>query len=55
MATVGWIRDNGSDIVGTYYYNVAMSKVKRVEPLAKEAGYPLRFTIEQTSPESLPF
>lgn len=41
------IHNEGSAIVGTYYKDIATSKVRYTTNLARNNGYPLRLTIEE--------
>lgn len=38
---------NGSGLAGVYVWDIAETKVETVTTLAREAGYPLRATIEE--------
>jgi len=40
------VHHNGRGLAGVYTYEVAETKVDQVASLAREAGYPLRATIE---------
>jgi len=37
----------GSAVVGTYPYEIAVMKVERTHSLARNAGYPLRAVVEE--------
>ncbi|MDO4511247.1 MAG: ATP-dependent Clp protease adaptor ClpS [Bacteroidales bacterium] len=41
------VHRNGSAIVGTYSYDVALSRQSKASALARKEGYPLNITIEQ--------
>jgi ATP-dependent Clp protease adaptor protein ClpS len=41
------VHKRGKGVVGSYPYDIAVTKVTRVHALAKEAGYPLRCAIEK--------
>ena len=40
------VHQKGKGLAGTYNIDIATSKVRKAESLARENGYPLRFTIE---------
>ena len=41
------IHKSGYAVVGIYPYDIAVSKVKKTNLMAREHGYPLKVTIEQ--------
>ena len=43
------VHKHGKGIVGTYTYDVAQTKVKRVHELAKKREFPLRCSIEEAN------
>ncbi len=40
------VHQSGNAVVGIYSYDIAISKVKKVTEMAREAGFPLRLTVE---------
>jgi len=42
-----WVHQNGMGIAGVYPYEVAETKVRTVEELAKQAEYPLKCVMEK--------
>lgn len=43
------IHNNGSAVVGVYTYDIAVTKKRVCEALAKEEGFPLRLTIDEAT------
>lgn len=41
------VHNNGQSVVGTYTYDIAITKKIRTEQMAKEKGYPLKLTIDE--------
>lgn len=41
------VHHSGKAVVGTYPYDIAMSKTYNATSIAREQGYPLRITVEQ--------
>lgn len=42
------IHNEGSAVVGTYYKDIAESKVRLTRSLAEQNGFPLKLTIEES-------
>jgi ATP-dependent Clp protease adaptor protein ClpS len=42
-----WVHQNGMGVAGVYPFEVAETKVRTVEELAREAQYPLKCTMEK--------
>jgi len=42
-----WVHQNGMGVAGVYPFEVAETKVRAVEELAREAQYPLKCTMEK--------
>lgn len=40
------VHNEGKAVIGTYSYDIAMSKTIKATSLAREEGYPLRITVE---------
>ena len=40
------VHHSGKAVVGTYSYDLAVSKVQKATSMAREKGYPLRLTVE---------
>ena len=47
------VHNNGFAIVGTYTYDIALSKAQKTTQMANDAGFPLRVSIAPT--KDLPF
>lgn len=41
------VHKGGKAVVGTYSYDIAMTKIRMVTALAEEEGYPFRLTVEE--------
>ena len=41
------VHESGRAAVGSYPYDIAVTKVKAVQARAKEAGFPFRLTVEE--------
>ena len=41
------VHHSGNAVVGTYTYDVATSKVRKVTEMARAEGFPLRLRVEQ--------
>lgn len=42
------VHKGGKALVGSYSYDIAMTKIRIVTVLAEEEGYPFRMTVEET-------
>ena len=40
------VHNSGSAVVGTYTYDIAVSKARKAVELAREEGFPLRLSVE---------
>jgi len=40
------VHNNGEAVVGTYTYDIALSKMNKATALARENGFPLRLTFQ---------
>ena len=49
------VHHDGSAIVGTYTYDIALSKANKSMLMAKESSFPLRITVIPQDPNDLPF
>lgn len=41
------VHENGRAVVGSYSYDIAVTKVRKASDWAKEEGYPFRMTVEE--------
>ncbi len=41
------VHKGGKAVVGTYSYDIALTKIRTVMALAEEEGYPFRLTVEE--------
>lgn len=41
------VHKGGKAVVGTYSYDIALTKIRTVTALAEEEGYPFRLTVEE--------
>ena len=41
------VHENGRAVVGSYSYDIAVTKVMEASDCAKEEGYPFRMTVEE--------
>ena len=41
------VHENGRSVVGSYSYDIAVTKVREASDWAKEEGYPFRMTVEE--------
>ncbi len=51
MALMLKVHHSGKAVVGIYSYDIAASKVNKATNMAREAGYPLRLTVEPYEPQ----
>lgn len=49
------VHHKDSAIVGTYTYDIAISKATKAAQMAKDEGFPLRLSVVPAAPEDLPF